>query len=192
MAPRGYVLLGIFFFACTLYHFINFVNDMKGYRAQAGNPAHAIVVLTGGTGRVEAGLDLLRKRLGGVLILSGVNREADLDSIFMGRLGERERLRVVLEKKSRSTYENAVEIKKFMTERNLNSLILVTSIYHMKRASYIFKRIMPTDVLMETYPVFDPDFDENWWRGGGGYSVLFEFTKYYWYYLKFNLEVIMA
>src|SRR4030067_3718588 len=62
-----------------------------------GAGADAIVVLTGGRGRTDEGLALLRKGRSKLLILSGVPRGADLDSLFLKRGNNAEREAVVLE-----------------------------------------------------------------------------------------------
>jgi uncharacterized SAM-binding protein YcdF (DUF218 family) len=170
-----------------LYLFLGFVEELKGYGADKKR-VDAIVVLTGGTGRADLGLELLRQGLGGVLILSGVNRDADVDSIFLTGLAELERLSVILEKKSESTFENAMEVTGILSDRHLRSMLLVTSRYHMKRAQFIFKRIMPGDIDMLPYTVPSPEFNREWWKGKGFITAFGEFVKYYWYYLRFSFE----
>ena len=41
------------------------------------------------------------------------------------------------------TYEEALDAKKFVESRNINSMLLVTSFYHSLRAAWVFRRIMP-------------------------------------------------
>lgn len=191
MHARTHFLLMVFLFAAALYLFLGFVEELKRFHP-AAKRVDAIVVLTGGTGRADLGLELLRKGHGGVLVLSGVNRDADVDSIFLTKLTELERLSVILEKDSKSTFENAMEARRLLSESKLRSMLLVTSPYHMKRARYIFKRMMPTGVEMAVYPVPSPGFKEDWWRGRGLVSALVEFAKYNWYYLKFSCQDLFA
>jgi len=153
--------------------------------------ADAIVVLTGGRGRTDEGLALLRKGVGEVLILSGVNADSGVDAIFLKRLSASERAKIILEKRSKSTYGNAVEVRRIMTEKGLKSIALVTSDYHMKRAYYIFTKIMPPAVnITAKYPA--PVYNETQARKSefswldalvisGG-----EFFKYYWHVFLFN------
>jgi uncharacterized SAM-binding protein YcdF (DUF218 family) len=60
---------------------------------------------------------------------------------------------ILIEKKSRRTYEQAVEIKKITEPRRWKSLLLVTSCSHMKRAVHVFEQAgfkvypAPTDPL---------------------------------------------
>ena len=172
-------------FAAAAWLFLDFVKDTRSYRS-AGKGAEAIVVLTGGRGRIAEGLTQLRKGRGGILILSGVHEDADLDAIFLNRINTVERTRIVLEKRSTSTYENALEVRKILEERGIKSMILITSGYHVKRAHYIFTRVMPPDIKVEAYSVTTPNFDtERWWSGKSLGLLAIEFLKYYWYVGKF-------
>jgi uncharacterized SAM-binding protein YcdF (DUF218 family) len=166
---------------------LEFVEELKNFRAEEKR-VDAIVVLTGGTGRADLGLKLLRQGLGGVLVLSGVNKDADVDAIFLTSLTEFDRLSVILDKKSKSTFGNALEVRGVLSERELRSMLLITSMYHMKRAQFIFERIMPADIEIALYPVPNPEFGLNWWKGKGFISAFTEFAKYYWYYLRFSFE----
>ena len=173
------------FFAASVWLFLDFVKDTRSYRS-VGRGADAIVVLTGGRGRTAEGLTQLRKGKGGVLILSGVHEDADLDSIFLNRVNTVERTNIVLEKRSTSTYENAVEVRKILEERGLKSMVLITSGYHIKRAHYIFTNVMPPEIAVESYSVMTPNFDtERWWSGKSLGLLAIEFLKYYWYVGKF-------
>lgn len=151
--------------------------------------ADAIVVLTGGKGRIPEGIALLRAGKGKVLIISGVASEVSADSIFRGKLTQGELAGVILEKRSTSTYENAVEVRKLALARGFKSVVLITSVYHMKRAAYIFSQVMPPGVLIEPYFVTTPNFNENsWWDSKSIGLLAIEFVKYRWYELKFALE----
>lgn len=181
--------------ALTVYvsiFFISFAMDTKYIGLDAGHTlakADAIVVLTGGKGRISEGVALLRAGKGKVLIISGVAAEASADSIFRSKLTREELAGIILEKKSRSTFENAVEVRRLAEERGLKSVVLLTSIYHMKRASFIFRHVMPADVVIEPYFVTTPNFNENRWWGYNSIGLLaVEFVKYCWYDLKFALE----
>ncbi len=164
--------------------FLDFVDDTRGYR-QAGAGADAIVVLTGGRGRTAEGLSLLRKGKGELLILSGVHADADLDSIYLNQVNLVERPSIVLEKFSKSTYENALEVRRIMEERGLKSMVLITSGYHIKRAHYTFSKVMP-GIRIEPYSVSTSNFEIDSWYGGKGLGLLAaEFLKYYWYMGRF-------
>jgi uncharacterized SAM-binding protein YcdF (DUF218 family) len=62
---------------------------------------------------------------------------------------------IVLEPKSLNTYQNAVNVKQILEEKNINEIILVTSAFHMPRAIAIFQKLgitaypAPTDFLVD-------------------------------------------
>ena len=189
MKKRNYILLPILFllFAVISFLFLNFARETMGYRTGV-EKADAIIVLTGGKGRVEEGLYLLRRGMAGLLIISGVNEDADVDSIYLKKLNEDEKLKIILEKRSKSTYENAIEVGRLLNAYNIRSLVLMTSLYHMKRAEYIFTRVLPPGVRIETYGVSTPNFDETrWWSGNNLLLLTVEFLKYYWYVAEFSV-----
>ena len=103
--------------------------------------------MTGGTGRVREGFDLLSRKSIRKLIISGVHDRATLREIFpwwpfYGELNQKD---VILEKKSTTTYGNAKETKKLVTHLGCKNLILITSYVHIYRANKVFKAFFPYD-----------------------------------------------
>ncbi|PJZ46657.1 YdcF family protein [Leptospira brenneri] len=76
---------------------------------------------------------------GSGLLFADVYKEADLAKELFLDLGVPEK-DLIWENKSRNTYENAVETKKLLAENKLNSSILITSAFHMKRAAGCFEK----------------------------------------------------
>ncbi|MEK7679429.1 MAG: YdcF family protein, partial [Deltaproteobacteria bacterium] len=184
MKGRHYWFIIAFFtaFAFAFSLFAEFAEDARAYSlrgAAAALRADAIVVLTGGRGRIEAGLVLLRSGAAPTLVLSGVDMDATLDAIFLNGVTESEKKNIILEKASTTTYENALYVREIAEERGFKSMILLTSWYHMKRARYAFNRVLRDEFVIyeETVPQSDAK--------GRGFSakaaILPEFFKYYWY-----------
>jgi len=120
----------------------------------------AIVVLTGGMGRVEAGLELLRQERAGLLLISGVDKDVrpqemvaeygiDLTSPELAN----GKARIVLDYGPRDTVGNARETARWMREQGFTSMRLVTSSYHMPRSMMEFRHAMPAAVILPV-PVF--------------------------------------
>lgn len=149
----------------------------------AAGRADAVVVLTGGRGRAEEGLKLLRSGVADILILSGVDRAASVDSIYHeAKLDKEIRERIILEKNSTSTHQNAVEVGKIMSERDLKSMVVVTSGYHVKRARLIFGSVMPAGINIIYWRVATPNYDEsNIWNLDALLLTTNEFLKYWWF-----------
>ncbi|HTV89221.1 MAG TPA: YdcF family protein [Stellaceae bacterium] len=147
----------------------------------SATPTDAIVVLTGGRLRLEAGLALLAAGKGKRLFISGVNPRVDRGMLLriLGPAAEREACCIVLGRRSDDTFGNAVETAAWMRREGYTSLHLVTSWYHMRRALLEFRRAMPR-VRIIPQPVFATHVDpEGWWgRHGAVLLVLGEYEKY--------------
>lgn len=106
------------------------------------------IVLTGGSGRIREGFDLLAHREIQKLIISGVHPKATLKEIFpmwpyYGGLNETD---VVLEKRSGTTYGNAQQSLPLVEALHCKNILLVTSQLHMNRALRTFKAIFPPEM----------------------------------------------
>ena len=135
----------------------------------------AIVVLTGGRGRIEEGIKLYREGKGRQLFLIGVDPLVKKHELFSGKGGDN----VFLEKVSRNTLENAIYARDLITKNKVNSIRLITSRYHMKRATLIFRNALPKDIAIYPHPVDSKNLKEEWWRHEGSFKLLFsEFYKY--------------
>ena len=125
----------------------------------ASPPAHAdaIVALTGGAGRVEAGLLLLAEGRADRLLLSGVGGGAELAELAR-RAGVNPVLvapRVTLGRSATSTYGNARETEAWVRQNGVHSLMVVTAGYHMPRALVEIRRALP-DLVLHPVPVQPP------------------------------------
>jgi len=88
--------------------------------------------------------------------------------------------KILLEDKSRSTEEDALYTKEILQKNGFKSIILVTSPYHSRRASLIFKKVLGGEFKIISAPVEDSWFKINdWWKRSRDRSaVLNEFSKY--------------
>ena len=144
-------------------------------------PADAIVALTGGEGRLVAGLQLLDRDKGARLLISGVHTETSRQQVFeaAGQLPVRAACCVDLGRSAENTIGNAGETAYWVNKHGYHSLIIVTATYHMPRSLMELRAVLP-ETKFVPYPVF-PDrvrMDE-WWRDGETSGVLA------WEYLKF-------
>lgn len=110
----------------------------------------AIVVPTGGEGRIARGLDLLRHGQARQLLVSGVDgnvkprefaAEYDVDQKLM-------KCCITLGFAALDTRGNAAETAAWVGERNVASLRLVTTDWHMRRAALELSSEMPGDVVI--------------------------------------------
>jgi uncharacterized SAM-binding protein YcdF (DUF218 family) len=109
--------------------------------------ADCAVVLTGGPGRTKEGVDLLYRGAVKKLIVSGVHPKVAWRDIlpqlpYYGGLREED---IVLERRSTTTYGNAVQSLPLVEALHCRSIALITSTLHMYRAYQTFRSVFPED-----------------------------------------------
>ncbi len=126
--------LGFVIFAFTL-------GDPAPLGAKATDAA---VVLTGGSGRIEHAIDILRHQKAKRLLISGADPSVTKSDLARRIPGSTELLNccVDLGTESVDTRSNAEEAARWLAKRNYRSFRLVTSDWHMRRARYEFRRVL--------------------------------------------------
>ena len=158
--------------------FIDFTYKTFSYRQNA-QKTDAIVVLTGGRGRVEEGVRLFRESRAQFLFFVGVDPSVRKSDLYRPNPGDPSADNVILEKSSRNTLENSIFGRDVLMRSGVHSVLLITSRYHLKRASILFRNSLPTDITIIPYPVDTVNLKESWWSHGGSFQLLFrEFYKY--------------
>ena len=107
-------------------------------------PTDAAVVLTGGSGRIEHAMDVLREHKARRLLISGADpsvTKADLAHRIPGS-GDLLECCVDLGSESVDTRSNAEEASRWLAKHNFRTLRLITSDWHMRRARYEFNRAL--------------------------------------------------
>ena len=149
--------------------------------ADPDSATDAIVVLTGGSRRVESGLELLAAGKAQQLFVSGVHPGVELGELLRaaGQTPERVACCIALGHDAESTLGNARETASFMRAHDLHSLRLVTASYHMPRSLLEFTRAMPGITIVPN-PVF-PEIvrGERWWTSPASVALVAgEYVKY--------------
>jgi uncharacterized SAM-binding protein YcdF (DUF218 family) len=126
--------LGFVIFAFTL-----------GKPAPATAPVtDAAVVLTGGSGRIEHAIDVVRQGKSKRLLVAGADpsvRKADLAQ-RIPRSAQLLKCCVDLGSESVDTRSNAEEAGRWLAKGQFHSLRLITSDWHMRRARYEFGKVL--------------------------------------------------
>lgn len=146
--------------------------------------ADAIVVLTGGSHRLEHGFELLAQGRAPKMFISGVEDGVTVASLlhekdyrkFSGRIDPSG---VELGHKARSTTGNASEVADWVMREHVRSIRLVTGNYHMPRSVGEIRQAVPQlEIFPE--PVFPGHFeDDDWWKFSDGVRlVISEYHKY--------------
>ncbi len=138
-----------------------------------------IVVLTGGAERISAGVRLLEQKAAKRLLISGVYPATTARQLSRMTQAEASLFTccVDLDKRASDTRDNAAEAAGWAARHKFQKLAVVTSDYHMLRATVEFSRAMP-DVELVAYPVASGDND-----GSAGSIATFrlwisEYVKY--------------
>jgi uncharacterized SAM-binding protein YcdF (DUF218 family) len=164
-------LLGFYWFAA----------DIPDQVADPDSPTDAIVVLTGGSERLNTGLTLLRNKMARKLFVSGVYHSVDVAELLRLSRQKPEELEccIALGHSADNTIGNAVETAAWMRAEGFHSLRLVTGNYHMRRSLSEFRHVMP-DVTIIAHPVFpDTVKHEQWWLWPGtAHLIATEYTKF--------------
>ena len=145
-------------------------------------PTDAIVVLTGGSQRVQTGLQLLAAGKAKKLFVSGVYHGTDVATLLHVQRQTPDAVQccLVLGHTADNTYGNAQETAAWMRQEGFRSLRLVTANYHMRRALLEFARAMP-EVQIIPHPVFPEAVRERWWAWPGTLDLIIgEYDKYLW------------
>lgn len=116
------------------------------------------VVLTGSIGRVREGFDLLEQGQIQNLIISGVHPQNSLRDLlpiwpYYSKASE---IHVFLEKRSETTYGNAVQSAHYIQALKCRDVVLITSELHMFRSYMTFRPVYPSGVVIWKHPVIAP------------------------------------
>jgi len=131
----------------------------------------AIVVLTGGSGRLDRGFELMERGLAQRMLISGVARTVRPEELIAAyevdpRLFE---CCIVLGREAFDTRSNADEVARWLERRRFASIRLVTNDLHMPRARYELRKRVGPDVAIVTDAVpTEPGFG----------AIFAEYNKY--------------
>ena len=160
-----------------------FADRVRGY-TPAAEPARAdaIVALTGPSAeRVNAAIRLLEQDKGKRVLISGVNREVRRQELRALTPGSSKLFNccVDLGFEAEDTVGNAQEIAAWADAKDYDSLIVVTSDYHMPRALTEIRAAAP-DLALTPYAVETPSLDNSrWWRAAvTARRMTLEYMKY--------------
>lgn len=128
--------------------------------------------------------DALRQR--GIKVSSDSNHAVD----YLLELGvARDHIRL-LEGNANSTKDEAQKILEYISANNdADTLILVTSSYHSRRAAYIFEKVLnesTQEIKIISSPSIYTNFNaENWWREKNSFLAVFsEYAKFLYFIIN--------
>jgi uncharacterized SAM-binding protein YcdF (DUF218 family) len=171
--------------------FLWFVQHVATEEAPLERNADGIVVLTGGASRIADAIDLLAAGHGKRLLISGVHRATSSREIARAVPRHEGLLAccVDLDHWAVNTSGNATETKRWVKSRNFQSLIVVTSNYHMPRSMAELAHQLP-DVTLIPFPVVSDKLrTDSWWSSPATMKLLVsEYVKYMVAQVRMRLE----
>ena len=179
---------------------VRYANRIPMHSTPPTTQADAIVVLTGGSKRMEAGVELLSAGTAPVLFVSGVDHRVDparVRDLVPGVGASLDQATIdcciVLGYGASDTLGNARETALWARATGRKSLVLVTSNYHMPRAWIEFEHALP-EIALVPFPVVPADVRVNaWWRWPGTFGLIAgEWTKYIFARVRIALAELVA
>jgi uncharacterized SAM-binding protein YcdF (DUF218 family) len=180
--PLRLGLLGLAVIALVwLAGLVWFADSIPDQVTDATTATDAIVVLTGGSQRLTAGLDLLAAGKARKLLVSGVHQGVELAELLRVQHHPEDWMSccITLGHAADNTLGNALETAAWMEQEKFRSLRLVTAGYHMPRSLLEFRRAMP-EIEIIAHPVFPEQVKQaNWWAWPGTATLIIgEYHKY--------------
>ncbi len=171
--------------------FFWFMMHIPTEEVQLDRKADGIVVLTGAAARIPDAIELLATEHGQRLLITGVYRAtskkeiARLTPLYAKYLS----CCIDLDRSALNTFGNAIETRRWAHEHNFNSLIIVTSNWHMPRAMIEIDHQLP-DLTLIPYPVISERMKNRaWWHNGEMVRLLVgEYLKYLFALVRFRLD----
>jgi len=168
-----------------------FVSHIASDEVPLDRKADGIVVLTGAAARIPDAIELLATEHGKRLLITGVHRATSAAEIarLTPLYSKYFTCCIDLDRSALNTFGNALETKRWAREHNFNSLIVVTSNWHMPRAMAELVHQLP-DVALISYPVISEKIkSEPWWSSTDTARLLFaEYMKFLFAHARMRLD----
>ena len=115
-----------------------------------GRTTDAIVVLTGGEGRLDRGLALMQDGAAKRMLISGVDRSVKPHELAV-RYDVPDKLFnccITLGREAIDTRSNGIETAQWLERRGYDTVRLITSDWHMRRAAFELRLALPSDIVL--------------------------------------------
>lgn len=116
---------------------------------------------------------------------------AEIEAEALTRAGVRAEQIEIIPQQVSSTYDEAVRVRDFARAEGLQSVLVVTSAYHSRRALWVWQRVFRESgirVGLDPAPTGEqsPSPATWWWHWRGWLSVAFEYPKLVYYWLNYS------
>ena len=130
-----------------LLSFLNFISDIN-YSNKLFNNIEAIVILTGSKGRLGAGLEYMENNQNIKMLITGVGSGVRYSDLTIDNSFNKDN--ITLGFKAKNTFQNSIETLEWVNRNKIVEILLVTDNWHMKRAMFLFKNVLPN---LKIYPM---------------------------------------
>jgi uncharacterized SAM-binding protein YcdF (DUF218 family) len=171
--------------------FLWFVFNIPAEDTILGPKADGIVVLTGAAARIPDAIELLAAERGKRLLISGVHRDTSAREIarLTPLYSQFFTCCIDLDRSALNTFGNAIETRRWAKEHNFNSLIVVTSNWHMPRAMVELQHQLPETTLIPYSVVSEKIKTESWLHNGEILRLLMsEYLKYLFAVVRMRID----
>jgi uncharacterized SAM-binding protein YcdF (DUF218 family) len=170
--------------------FVWFVSVVPTEEIKLDRNADGIVALTGGASRIVDAMELMAVKRAQRLLISGANRSTNANELLRLHPEFATIVRCCVDfDRSLNTLGNAIETRKWAEQRNIRSLIVVTSGYHMPRAMAEIAHQLP-GVTLIPFPVLSEKLRmEPWWSSAAtARLILLEYLKFLFSQVRMQLN----
>ncbi|WP_410055049.1 YdcF family protein [Microvirga sp. Mcv34] len=170
--------------------FLGFVYSLDRFEQPPETRADGIVAMTGGAQRIGDAIDLLAKGYAKRLLISGVNENTSRDQIARLNPGQRRLFDccVDLDYRARNTIGNAIETRRWAEANSFDTIIVVTSNYHMPRTLVELEHALP-NLQKIPYPVAATIDPHEWWHKPAVARLVFtEYVKFLAVWIRTRFE----
>lgn len=147
-----------------------------------------IVALTGGRNRISTAVELLNKGYAERLLISGVQKGTSVEDII-----SREDITLTstnpieLGYMATDTVGNAKEVKDWINKNTIESILVVTSFYHVPRSRLELEKEIP-DIKVNFVSVPSECVSSKWWSKLRSFSFIAkEYTKFLIVYIQYKM-----
>lgn len=130
--------------------FVLFAFTLGSPAPAIAEPTDAAVVLTGGSGRIEHAIDVLRRGKAKRLLVAGADPSVTKRDLAVRIPGSANLLKCCVDLGSESvdTRSNAEEAGRWLAKHRFRSMRLITSDWHMRRARYEFGKVLKSKYVV--------------------------------------------
>lgn len=151
------------------------------------HPANLIHPLGGSLERVDYAVELYRLGYGPRIFLTGCSCQENYAQTLAAGVNPDDVIRG--RDWSTNTYQEATELKSYLDNHAaINSVIIVSSPYHMRRAQWIFRKTLGNNVRLQfaAVPFEQSQYRQQWWTDvSSAKMVLSEYLKNVIYHLRY-------